>query len=866
MVLSFAFCATFAFAQTANKTAVPSKAAVNAAPNAEKSIVEQQAGYTGSIFTKDDEIFVCDFSVADQGYTTGTVGAGEMVNGTTITQHAQTAPHSRWYRLPNNNLNDLQNNTFLQNNYPASSNEQIWGWDYLISGSDVYTPFGSETPEQGIMIMTMMDQIAQWGGTGNSGAFDAYIKFGPISTVGEDHVRVRFYQFFRRFNNDKCWIDYSTDGTTWSGVEINVRSVDFGPNAMTRGWRTQTMPDVLGNKQNVYFRLRWECSSAAGGAYGYWWFVDDFKVLPTLPNELTVKTANYFEGFYQTMPQNLNLPIVWASQIVNDGYLAQTNVTGKVYHYDGNGNSNLLVSQNIYTVGPDASVTRTIVIDPLGWYDSLATYHGEAYNQGAFVTGTSASLPTSTLGKHHWFSDINTDHYTTHIGDSVTFDTMRYDVNWENNDGHQMGVWARDHGVIRSLSYQAYGAIRTEGSSTIVSDDPDETQWNKADYGTFVTYVTGNTVPTDAQGRPWRVLGMEMVASTYPGMQAFGSRITPILWQDVFDSVGQLAGWNAINTGAVTYTVQQSDVIATEILADTNSSTRMTYETPGNYPVIRIMFPNQPEMQSKFSYRVGYVLDEEADFTVATSSNYFYNEQGEVTRFYEEPGMESYGHALPASNRYSILVRDPFDGYVRYPSSSQYPMIRLLVGPAYYVPKVQISFQCEDENTGAFADGDYNVLCGTTDSVVVGSAASYYVFPEPGYEIDQLTLNGEAIDYEAREDGDGNPYYIVELVVPSTNCTLYCSFKEGHVSIDPVANVSMKLQPNPATSNVNVVMKGVTGNVNMALIDMSGRVVSTSQFNAENGTNINVSNLAKGAYFVRITNSKFSKIEKLIVR
>ncbi|MBQ6096143.1 MAG: T9SS type A sorting domain-containing protein, partial [Bacteroidales bacterium] len=83
---------------------------------------------------------------------------------------------------------------------------------------------------------------------------------------------------------------------------------------------------------------------------------------------------------------------------------------------------------------------------------------------------------------------------------------------------------------------------------------------------------------------------------------------------------------------------------------------------------------------------------------------------------------------------------------------------------------------------------------------------------------------------------------------------------------DPVANVSMRLQPNPATSNVNIVMKGATGVVNMALIDMSGRVVSTSQFNAENGYNLNVSNLAKGAYFVRITNNKFNKIEKLIVR
>ena len=54
--------------------------------------------------------------------------------------------------------------------------------------------------------------------------------------------------------------------------------------------------------------------------------------------------------------------------------------------------------------------------------------------------------------------------------------------------------------------------------------------------------------------------------------------------------------------------------------------------------------------------------------------------------------------------------------------------------------------------------------------------------------------------------------------------------------------------------------------VNCALIDMSGRVVYSQNINAETAQVINLDGLAKGAYFVRITNDKFSKIEKLIVR
>ena len=76
----------------------------------------------------------------------------------------------------------------------------------------------------------------------------------------------------------------------------------------------------------------------------------------------------------------------------------------------------------------------------------------------------------------------------------------------------------------------------------------------------------------------------------------------------------------------------------------------------------------------------------------------------------------------------------------------------------------------------------------------------------------------------------------------------------------------MNLQPNPATSVVNMNIEGVSGMVNCVLIDMSGRVVYNQNINTETAQTINVSNLAKGAYFVRITNDKFSKVEKLIVR
>ena len=80
------------------------------------------------------------------------------------------------------------------------------------------------------------------------------------------------------------------------------------------------------------------------------------------------------------------------------------------------------------------------------------------------------------------------------------------------------------------------------------------------------------------------------------------------------------------------------------------------------------------------------------------------------------------------------------------------------------------------------------------------------------------------------------------------------------------SNVSLGMRPNPASHNVTLNMTGVTGMVNCSIIDMSGRVVYNRAINAETSHTIDLSNVAAGAYFVRVTNDSFSKVEKLIVR
>ena len=866
MVLSFALCATFAFAQT-NSLTRTYKAVDKTGAEKEVTATTEKAGYTGSIFTKDaTDLFYTGFKFDGDHYTTGIIQQGDQINGTNATPHGQTAFHSTWRRFPSNDTNAIKNTIGTQTNYPAS-----WDmWGQTPSGGQYYSSifnFASPSADSGIMVMTMQDaSMTDWGGHGTTAAFNAYIKFGPINTVGEELIRIRFYQRYRCNNADKCYIDYSSNGQDWYQYEINVRDVDVANHGLIMGWKTITMPVAIANVPNAYIRIRWNKDAPDGVGYtGWFWYVDDFSAYPAPDNNIHISTNQHFEGFYHMLPQNLEVPVVWVNEFINDGKNAQNNFTGHVWSYpNGSSTATEVVSKNMGTVVSNPEDTRSIVIDPRGWYDSLSNYHGWGFYSSSHKTGAYAGLPTANTGDHHFYTDITSNNYTHIYGDTSTFDTMLYNVNmYTTTDGHPYGVWARDFGVIRSDSYYATGLV---GNNTY-STDYERTHCREAGYGVMVSYVTGDNIPTDGNGNPWRLLGIEMTASTVVGMQSPGTRLNTMLYADlVDDSNTNSVSFRRVDHGASTYTVKASDVISNAILSDT--VTPLTYEMYGQStnPTIRIMFPNQPEMMPNTAYRAGYQLDEDADFLVSVASNYYYNEEGKQTAFYNTPGMEKYGHVLPVDNYYSILLTDPYDNDFGFLPAETYPMIRLLIGPYYYIPKVAITLECDNPDYGGFIDGNYNDLCGTTDSVPMNGAVSYLIMPQQNYDIDQILIDGvPTTDYQVYYDADSNAYGEITLENLTASHTLRCSFKE-HIGFDPVANVSMKLQPNPATSNVRVVMKGVTGNVNMSLIDMSGRVVTSSQFNAENGTTINVSNLAKGAYFVRITNNKFSKIEKLIVR
>ena len=146
------------------------------------------------------------------------------------------------------------------------------------------------------------------------------------------------------------------------------------------------------------------------------------------------------------------------------------------------------------------------------------------------------------------------------------------------------------------------------------------------------------------------------------------------------------------------------------------------------------------------------------------------------------------------------------------------------------------------------------------------------------------TAGGNETQWEVECNGttatvSANPYTLTGLT-PSTQYTvrvravcdaatqLYSDWSASYsfstlVGIEAADGTQIKLYPNPATTTVS--LEGIEGAAKVTLVDISGRV--SGEWRTESGElTIDVTGLAKGAYFVRVTGEQVNAIRKLIVR
>ena len=81
--------------------------------------------------------------------------------------------------------------------------------------------------------------------------------------------------------------------------------------------------------------------------------------------------------------------------------------------------------------------------------------------------------------------------------------------------------------------------------------------------------------------------------------------------------------------------------------------------------------------------------------------------------------------------------------------------------------------------------------------------------------------------------------------------------------------INIMMYPNPANNETKLIISGVQGDTKIVLSDVQGRILNTINTKAINGVveqTIDVNNLTKGVYYVRIQNSNLNRTNKLIVK
>ncbi len=109
-----------------------------------------------------------------------------------------------------------------------------------------------------------------------------------------------------------------------------------------------------------------------------------------------------------------------------------------------------------------------------------------------------------------------------------------------------------------------------------------------------------------------------------------------------------------------------------------------------------------------------------------------------------------------------------------------------------------------------------------------------------------------------------NPYSFTVV----SNITLQAIFAPLEGIDDINGGAACSIYPNPTSSSTTISVEGVSGEVRISVVDMSGRTVRTETLECSGDCQktMEVEGLAQGTYFVRITADAVNLVRKLVVR
>lgn len=911
LFIGLALCSTVAFAQ-ANNYAKAQKVKINDEVQSInlKEVALEKADYKASIFTKAEGDTLGWFYFNTNTDMTGViygadglVSASDVVNNVNLTPNGSTDPSARWRWIEDTNY--FATPAFVQT-YPRMADTSDDGSNWMVSWLNYY--LGADGG--GFMLMSLTDVALPMPNTTsarNQVIPHAYFQLPAVPNtdlVNNKVVDVAFTQIHWKFY-DQTFIDYKI-GNNWKTREINVDGVDADVNKRSYIRARYVMPIELGAEQNINIRFRY-LAGVISNAWGYIWAVDNVFIISGGVNRWTADAQDYAGGAYGTIPQGMEIPLSWWAPVYNAGYNAVTGAHLTATHIAPNGTDSVFADvdmPNLAAGDPTAATAYYFNEQGLLYTDSLKNnFYYFVYAPGAYTGGHYMdsvirsdvgyrSIPTQNLGRNRVAVAATADNDL-----SLRWDTIAYRVVGNTNSVQQPVAgyrWGHDNGIIPAGDSYQYGYHVVDGT-TYLSETG---SWDQNGYGVYVRYTTGATIPLDEDQRPWVLRGVEIVTSPeFTAQQLNGAKMRPVTYVDMYDvDEGSIYFYNLTNgVDRVSYTMNGNDI-------NNTNSTGVGQAIGDNYQAVNIFFPEQPELWPNTSYRVGYQLTSSCTFAAATTrSSYLYS--GNSFYSYDSNEISAPWKYQFTPNCMDVLVADPLSssGGLMIASCyhNSYPMIRAIVGPREDLEPAYVNVICEDENAH-YIQYSGETVCGNTVEVPETSGPTFTIMPAgDNMVLDSLFIDGAYVPLNSFDDDGDDDFVAYDYSILDTvhnwwnsgrdsvvvNLERYYwtyTFRDIHgthsisatshyqewtpTGVDPVApEVRMTLAPNPATSQVALNIKGVSGMVNCSVIDMSGRTVYDRQINAENANTIDLRSVPAGAYFVRITNDTFSKVEKLIV-
>ncbi len=912
MVLGFAMCASVALAQTNFTQKVGKTEALNL-----KNLKQtEKVDYKASIFTKADLPYdtIQTFTFAESemaNVTIGTVGADDhiYVNG------QDSVFGSDRHSVSNSNTwakwrHYADSASFVDNYARDYTNAVVTSTGFVTSRMGQQNNPG--VADDGFMFLGYVEVNNRIGNVNTYFELPAVTR--PSNMAGRV-VEVALTQAYYNYY-DQCFIDYKI-GNNWHAREINVDNIDVPINEAASYKTHYVMPTALASENSIQIRFR-AYSYMRGSIYGYLWAVDNVAIM-TNPNNVSWRfnSVTTLDGFYGMIPQGMQIPMTFGTNVRNTNLQdisgARLTVSTST---DRTTFGNEVQGAAVNVTAGDVMHDFRLTIDERGFIQNDADLTSTMqswigltpnYGRNGLTSGYQGrSLNTETLGANYYAIKATGGSGST--ARLTEFDTVLYTVTdfleFDNENRVEGYRWGRDNGLIPSGSSFEY-ALTDEGFVTGDDNNPTDGlhhSWTRG-YRVHMRYVTGSEIP-QTNGEPWVLRGLEIVPATNRGIDSLiGAQLIPLVYEETYDVNEGYLYFTSVATGWNTSRAHVVDSTEVNNLAET-----FGYILPNqDYNAVNIEFVNQPELKPNTAYRFGYYLANDAAFNAAKQSYFYWENDSTGKRYADNPATANYAaQNYPSQAGYlDVIVIDGAAGdQVTAYNMEEYPMIRPIIGEASPVQRIDVTVDCTPNHTeqgemvGFYAQYGADSICNSIVNPAVGSTVSLDLMPLGNHSfIDSVVVNGEVWEPYDETTEEGNPrlyigedfvvndyhgqpdtvlrrtYYQVYLpdIEASESYVIkaYAHYERWHsnIGIDPVASdVLLTLAPNPATSTVKLNLSGVTGKAECSIIDMSGRVVYNRVINTEVENTINVSNMPAGAYFVRVTNDTFSKIEKLIIK